>query len=836
MKKFITSIFLILSIVTTGLMSYTPSVSAINKSAVRCDFLGQYINQNVTGNPCQPCPENNYCPLVSGTQIENCLAKGYPATDCSETRIIFSTDKATPCPAGTSTRGFTFNTLRGTRITTEGDLFPVGQGATDISMCNAPEFTCTAPTPVLIKGVDGKAKCVPANTCAADQVPILKDGIPDCSVACKSNTIVGGKCYQDCAEGEYLEVIGTTVTCKKITITPQVCPIIGQIPATPGNLATCACVAPQTLNASVTPNKCETPIVPCTPPLTGNQPNCVLPPTTPCPSNTFGYSQPNCTPCPNNGTNVSPNNVDSASCKTPITPCEANTFGPSKPYCTPCPANSASPIGTLVASGCISTPTQNNGGGNFWNDFLTGALITGVLVGTDCWITHIICKSGGGDSNPVTSTTEQKQTQGIAAVRDNIQIEEIKVSGSSCVGSNNNLISNVYNNNPADAHPNNGNQYLWMATVAAGTRTEKMSTVRPAQGQTGSLNRAVDKDLLCLMQRFARKSGTVFSTSEYMSALNNAGCNSLDKYCGVLHGLNKLTKLECINLTKLGEYLGNFEESDSAPGSTKWVVKNNTQQFSYPETYKTKNEAIAAAKEKLSSTAKKIRVTKIQTEDLKLKTESGIDISNNIEATYETQPEGYFNSALKSFVKLSMPILASAIAGPDADEGTTSGQSTDQEDNSSQGEENTAISVLDLGELTVDEYGNFKFVYELEAESIVYADIDGTNETQGSLTKTVVNQCQYWESEDDCFVRMEIEKQNQIAPEDKGDPCDYYNYTGSIQCTKSTCNTSKWDCSDQPDDLSSVSANVNSFAFLDTRMQDRSRKIRRSMLCCKWHI
>jgi hypothetical protein len=541
MKKFITSIFLILSLVATGLMGVTPSVNAINKSAVRCDFIGQYINSASTGSPCTPCPENNYCPLVSGTQIENCAAKGYPATDCAETRVIFSTDKATPCPAGTSTRGFTFNTLRGTRITAEGDLFPVGQGATDISMCNAPEFKCTAPTPVLIKGVDGKAKCMPANTCSADQVPILKDGVPDCSVACKSNTLVGGKCYQDCAEGEYLEVISTsvngvatqTVLCKKITVTPTVCPIVGQVPTKPGDVTTCACVAPQTLNTTVTPNKCETPVVPCKAPQTGNEPNCVNP-ITPCPANQYGYNVPNCKPCPNNGT---------------------------------------SPVGTVDSSGCVvpvtpvaPTPPQDNGGGFNWGLLAAGL---GVAVLGDCLLTKFFCNKPGtpgptgpnNPGNPGNPTTPGKTTY------KGTQYDIIKKTNSvssTCSGSNESLVQQVYAV-PGSHKESNGNRFFWVETNVVNGKTSSMSTIRSKEGVEVPA-------LKCLMSRFYKQNsgvqGITFGNSVYMKELSRRR---------ILHGLNKDKKSpgylkECIDLDKLLATLGSYGEQEVKQSSVQYAV------------------------------------------------------------------------------------------------------------------------------------------------------------------------------------------------------------------------------------------------------------------------
>jgi hypothetical protein len=603
MKKFITSIFLILSLVTTGLMSYTPSVSAINKDPRRCDFLGQYINRSTSENKCEPCPENSYCPLISGVEISDCRAKLFSPSECTETRKIFSTDKAIPCPAGTSTRGYTYNTLQGTRIIAAGDLFPIGQGATDVSMCKAPDFKCDAATPVLLKGVDGVAKCYPANTCNADQVPILKDGIPDCSVACKSNTIISGKCYQNCPAGEFLEVRSTTVNgeatqtalCTKIKVIPTTCPIIGQIPTTPGDITTCICVAPQTLSADK--SKCENPIIPCPAPQTGNQPNCVNP-ITPCPANQYGYAQPNCTPCPNGGTSPA-GTVDSSGCILPNVPCPVNTYKANNIACIPCPPNSTSPVGTTSPTGCIAA--QNNGGGFDWGWAALGA---GLLVATDCFLTHIVCKSGGSStSNPVTGKPQPHSRNTTSVAQDKLVVRKVvtKAVVEKCQGTNQDFATTVFNSNGADAHTKNGDQYLWVATHFEGGREISMSTIRPAGGKYGVSkskanfdSKSVDENLKCLMLRFAAKNNVQLGSSEYMNALKNAGCVTLDKFCGVLHGRNLTYDLECINLSRLVYALGKYgEDNVGVQGSEKFKIWNETQNSEYNlDLYDSSNEAI----------------------------------------------------------------------------------------------------------------------------------------------------------------------------------------------------------------------------------------------------
>jgi hypothetical protein len=646
MKKLLISIFLMLSLVVSGLSSFTqtPIASAINKSAVRCDFLGQYINPGSEAKKCEPCPVNFYCPLVSGIEIENCSAKGYPDSDCKESRKIFSIDKALPCPEGTITKGFTFNTLSGTRITENGDaIFPiVGQGATDISMCQKPDFVCSGSTPVLLKSTDGVAKCYPLNTCAEDQVSILKNGIPDCSVACKE-TIVNGKCYQNCPDGEYLEVTNNsvngvstqTVICKKIVIKQNECPIQGQVLVN-NDIKTCACVSLQVYNEIT--KSCALPVVPCVAPQTGNQPNCVNPPIKLCPANSYGYSEPNCKPCPQSGTSIA-GTVDSSGCVIPVIPCPANYFGtngnilcspcpnggtstagtqtvtgcvipqvvvvpcPANYYgvngnalCTPCPNNDTSSAGTKDASGCKA---QETGGGGFCSGLwaiLCGGVVAGVV---DCFLTKFVCNKSQPSTPKITNITPKiNTTPGQIVKRDILAVYETAYSeqvDAQCVGGNSDLISTVYANNPADAHnPDNG-MFVWVATYSEGNVTKSMSTIRPAGGQDGKSSSAedlnskpIDKDLQCLMQRYAKMpregkpSGLVFGSSEYMKALKN------DR---ILHGLNRKFKLECIDLIALGDALQIYGENSVEKSSSEFFVRNETKQTDYPQKFVTQAEA-----------------------------------------------------------------------------------------------------------------------------------------------------------------------------------------------------------------------------------------------------
>jgi hypothetical protein len=699
MKKLLISIFLMLSMVVSGLSSlqFTPVASAINKSAVRCDFLGQYINPNSDGKKCEPCPIDFYCPLVSGTEIENCSTKGYPDSDCKETRKIYSTDKAIACPSGTSTKGFTFNTLQGTRITENGDqIFPIiGQGATDKSMCQAPDFKCSGNTPVLLKGVDGVAKCYPLNTCNEDQVAILNNGTPDCSVACKE-TIVNGKCYQNCPEGEFLEVTSTnnngiktqSVICKKITVVVKTCPIIGQTASTPGDLSTCKCTAGQEVSADKL--RCEVPVIPCDAPQTGNKPNCVNPPSKPCPANSYGYSEPNCKPCPQNGTSPE-GTIDSSGCVIPVVPCTppqtgnkpncvnpaakpcpANSYGPGEPnckpcplsgtspegttdssgckvpvipcpenyfgangniLCTPCPFGSKSPAGTLTQAGCVvqvvpcpenyygtdgnvlCTPCPNGqtspqgtqdasgckgqqggGGEGFcggWWGVVCGAVVATTI---DCFFTKYLCNRNPNTpdvNTPTVNTPTVRQPNGPAAPSNGYSyIKQTKSSASVCQSYNANYLIELSELSP-EYHfdSKSGHNFFWIYTEVSGGKTKKIDT-------TKRMNGAEVPALKCLFSRYqdARNylDGVKIGTLKYNESLKNDG---------ILHGrqLNPSSPgvgKVCIDLTVLLEVIAEYDLQVSNKSTVEWAVARTGTNTPLTPWFPTKEEAYNSAREK----------------------------------------------------------------------------------------------------------------------------------------------------------------------------------------------------------------------------------------------
>jgi hypothetical protein len=597
MKKFITSIFLILSLVTTGLMSYTPSVSAINKSAVSCDHLGQYINPNSVGSLCQPCPIDYHCAKVSGTQIKNCLAKGYPDSDCKETRKLFSTDEALKCPAGLTTMGYTIDPTNNSRITMAGAFFNVGEGAASETICQKPTFQCPASLPTWSPDENGNARCVPL-ICSNGQVAAVdSNNISSCRPPCK--TTQDGKCLPPCPDNQYRQIIGDKASeCKDITV-KKICPITNQVATTEGDLSTCVCVSGQVLNSEKT--KCETPRPPCDEntygdykpqciacPNNGKSPigttkveGCSLPPS-PCPANQYGYSQPNCRDCPIKGS-ISPiGTVDSSGCKSPSipctppatgtqpncinpVPCDANTYGLSKPNCQQCPPNSTSPINTQVASGCVVQ--QNNGGGEGFCGggwaWLCGGLI---LTGVDCFITKIVCnKAGGSVSGPIVNKPSTNNPVNGPFQKNQYDIVRKTVKASSqCISTNAQFVSQVYAV-PGSHKESNGNKFFWVETSVSNGKTVSLSTIRSKEGVEVPA-------LKCLMSRFYQMNsgieGIEFGNSVYMKALSDAG---------ILHGLNKDKKSpgylkECIDLTRLLSVLNTYGENDVIQSKYQYAV------------------------------------------------------------------------------------------------------------------------------------------------------------------------------------------------------------------------------------------------------------------------
>jgi hypothetical protein len=636
MKKLLISIFLMLSMVVSGLSSlqYTPAVSAQqNKDAKRCDFLGVFIDYKETNKKCLPCPVDSFCTPITGLQIPNCIQEGFSESDCKETRPIFSSMEPAKCPVGTTTKGNTFDvgyisTLipRGTPIELVDDsvygplLKPfLGNFAQNKTMCKTPEFKCPAETPTK-QFLDGVFTCVPINTCGQNEEPFFLGGkITGCVEKCKANNqgstiIVNGKCTP-CSANQYLELINGEAKCEDIIIKPSVCPIQGQIPTKIGDLSTCACVVPQIVSADKT--KCENPILPCPAPFLGTQPNCTPPIVKPCPANTFGYNEPNCKPCPANGTNDLA--VNSSGCVIIVAPCPANYYGENgNLLCTPCPNGGTSLAATKTIAGCVTpvTPAQNNGGGD---GFCGGwwAVVCGAVVATtvDCFLTKVLCNK----PQPASPTVNKPVTPNTPpAVKDILKVKPIYSTSKTvdtCTSTNEEYVKAIMQDYPADAHVNKGQNYVWVETVAQNGYTTQMSTVRVPGGKTSQVNTfgnaTESPELVCLMKRFAKAEGVKFGSAEYMQGL---------KRVGVLHGLNKKFKLECLNLDNLLIALSNSgyaDQTESKITTTKWIISNETQGFSYSQEYNTENEAKAAADSISKTTSKTGSATRVQRRTVK---------------------------------------------------------------------------------------------------------------------------------------------------------------------------------------------------------------------------
>ena len=347
---------------------------------------------------------------------------------------------------------------------------------------------------------------------------------------------------------------------------------------------------------------------------------------------------------------------DVGGCSIIVTPCPANYYGTNgNVLCTPCPNGGTSPAGTKDVGGC--NQQNNNGGGGFCSGFWAVLCGGAVVAGIDCFLTKIVCNK----SQPTTPIkdpypTSKPEVYGPADVNDILEVRStVKKSriSASCSETNSSFVSTIMSSYLADAHQVNGQNYVWVATIAAGDRTEKMSTIRVAEGQTDTsfdtFNAKYESpELVCLMTRFAKKSGTVFGSSEYMRALKSAD---------VLHGLNRKFKLECLNLDNLVSYLNGYGEGDiSQETSTKtYYVYNVTKGTRYTENYSTSEEATIAMKKIAAEQAGKVRQTSTRvnsrgTRRIIRKSRVSVDIN-----------------VLQNLANIFLPIKASALNAAEVD-------------------------------------------------------------------------------------------------------------------------------------------------------------------------
>jgi hypothetical protein len=178
MKKLIVSLFLIVAMITTGLMTYTSTIdsnllfgavsaSAINKDPLRCDNQGDYIDTSKADKPCTPCPKNFYCPN---------LANG------------IATETPTPCPKDTVTVTFIKSLVNGVITMIPNTL---ATGAYYLQQCECPptyEYimvgivkSCVIKCPQgQVRDAANQTNCVPVppNPCPANQ---YGPGLPNCT-------------------------------------------------------------------------------------------------------------------------------------------------------------------------------------------------------------------------------------------------------------------------------------------------------------------------------------------------------------------------------------------------------------------------------------------------------------------------------------------------------------------------------------------------------------------------------------------------------------------------------------------------------------------------------
>jgi hypothetical protein len=232
MSKFLTTLFLTIATLLSGLVMATPTinVSAALNDPLRCSFPGRYIDRAQAVAPCVSCPVDFYCP----TQIRN-GSDGKPSQFSPEKpgKNGQLNSEIIPCPSGSTTLGFTYHPYKLSLLTKDEDGFAVGTLATDMSMCRTPDFKCPASTPRLVN-VNGKSSCFSA--CPSEQVEVIKDGVQSCIIQCRTGeTSVNGKCYESCKDDSTLTIINGVVNCNDKCLNS---PIRGQIVGPKGN---CIC-------------------------------------------------------------------------------------------------------------------------------------------------------------------------------------------------------------------------------------------------------------------------------------------------------------------------------------------------------------------------------------------------------------------------------------------------------------------------------------------------------------------------------------------------------------------------------------------------------------------
>ncbi len=325
MSKFFTSVFLIAAMLVSGLSSLTSSIpaSATLANPIDCSFAGMYKDRTETGSPCRPCPVDFVCKLIINSKGDR-VSPEKPGKDGKiDSEVV-------PCPAGSSTKGYTLHPALGTLLTKDQDGFVVGTMATDPSMCKKPDFKCPTESPILVQDVNGELKCF-AN-CPTNEAAIIFEGVQTCGIKCRDNEVATNKkCFKQCGANEVLSSrVGQEAKCVSICLASS---IQGQIP---NEVGSCVCpvgksVILDSLNSNT--GKCGVP-VPC--PIEGQIKS--------------GEGVCFCEP---------PRTLsgDKKTCDLPVEPCGRNTFGTSKPNCKPCPEGSRALIGQAITmDDCVFDP------------------------------------------------------------------------------------------------------------------------------------------------------------------------------------------------------------------------------------------------------------------------------------------------------------------------------------------------------------------------------------------------------------------------------------------------------------------------------------------------
>ena len=401
-KRILTSAVLILSLVFTGLMYFTPTTSAATKNPDKvCDFVGQYISSSVANRPCVPSPTDKFAPSVAGndgllySMESGCfdqVATGatIPAGTCY---ILKNTDgtfayKVVVCEKDfVGVQALTCNTpadYSGKVSITTAPFNGTTQG-----LLNCPSGTSTVGNTTFKGGAiaDGTYAFVIEQCKAVGTCPINTFG----------TTIQSQEGCKPCPTGT-MSPAGTTTQagCKTPDVTP----------CTNGGIAP-ACTTCPADKDGVIMNGAYTCVAKCATGQTRDASNnCITPKVDQCDANTYGNGKPNCTPCPTGTTSpvgsmtadkctavTCPNGATPPACTTcpadkdgvimngtftcvakcatgqtrdasnncvvppvvppTVTPCPINTFGVStQAGCTPCPANTTSPAGSTMASQC----------------------------------------------------------------------------------------------------------------------------------------------------------------------------------------------------------------------------------------------------------------------------------------------------------------------------------------------------------------------------------------------------------------------------------------------------------------------------------------------------